>query len=440
MKRNMHQTEDMVKFANKYGASRIIYFNCYSDKSSQDELASEIPAKHPELLKQNFSSVRPLAKKYGIEVFAPDFFFSPDSINDNNSKNASLVQTESIDKLFPYYCYMPWNCAYFNVEGHVFSCCIMSHSLGNVLENTFDEIWTGSKYNLFRRLIHSNNPPRQCKNCNLPAGITSGNQKFLDIFLSENFIGEIDCSAKEVQFQTKTIRVQDRKDISKYFWCDKNITLKVKPVQGGNLLCAHISNLKTFEKYNSGAIIVNDSDPIEFDNTDEHVLIKLPENHNCSELLITINMKESWYFEEVSSKIAIGIYKFSFYGYDLSSEMKKTVSPNISEEFLSTMGKKLVDQKRKHPDKKRLVIFGAGAGGGKLSSIAIQSGYEFVGFVDNYVHYSKKATFGHPVFSPDKIHDLKPDIIAISSQAQGKDIAAEINPLCSRNNIKVINY
>lgn len=50
------------------------------------------------------------------------------------------------------YCFMPWYTAVIGVEGAVYPCCLMmDKSLGNVLEQPWDEIWDGPQ---FRRLRH----------------------------------------------------------------------------------------------------------------------------------------------------------------------------------------------------------------------------------------------------------------------------------------------
>ncbi len=195
--------------------------------------------------------------------------------------------------------------------------------------------------------------------------------------------------------------------------------------------------MNIFGRYNSGILTINNCNSVEFDNTDEHVLIKIPENKESRELLISIKMKEGWFYEEYSSEIALGIYKLSFYKYSADHETGKTVLSHISDGFLSAVRIKLLETKRKNPDLKRALIFGACATGKKLINIAVQSGYEIVGFIDNYVHYSQQKVYGHPVFSPDKILELKPHLIAIASQSNTKTIMTGINTLCRKNNIKV---
>ena len=148
-------------------------------------------------------------------------------------------------------------------------------------------------------------------------------------------------------------------------------------------------------------------------------------------------MEESWFYEEYSSEIALGIYKFSFYKYNADHEIGKTVLSHISDDFLSTMRIKLLKIKRKNPDLKRALIFGACATGEKLLNIAVQSGYEVAGFIDNYAHYSQQKMYGHPVFSPEKISDLKPHLIAIASQSNIKTIMAGLNTICPKTKIKI---
>ena len=66
-------------------------------------------------------------------------------------------------------CYWPRSAAYVTVEGHVTACC--NHyderelPLGNVFEETGEEIWNGEAYRAFRRRVWNGDLPPRCKNC-----------------------------------------------------------------------------------------------------------------------------------------------------------------------------------------------------------------------------------------------------------------------------------
>ena len=66
-------------------------------------------------------------------------------------------------------CPLPWFSAYVTHDGMVRPCCTCfqsSTNMGNLLENDFDEIWNGEKYQWFRKEIRAGKRPFEvCKNC-----------------------------------------------------------------------------------------------------------------------------------------------------------------------------------------------------------------------------------------------------------------------------------
>lgn len=68
-----------------------------------------------------------------------------------------------------------WSMPFIFVTGHVVPCCSSNeanrrefqkeHSLGNVFENSFRQIWYSQKYKEFRRMIRKGQVPEPCKNC-----------------------------------------------------------------------------------------------------------------------------------------------------------------------------------------------------------------------------------------------------------------------------------
>jgi radical SAM protein with 4Fe4S-binding SPASM domain len=70
-------------------------------------------------------------------------------------------------------CYRPSTLIYITANGNVLPCCISPFStidyaciiLGNVFKDPLAEIWSGSKYNIFRKQHQSEAPPKCCRGC-----------------------------------------------------------------------------------------------------------------------------------------------------------------------------------------------------------------------------------------------------------------------------------
>jgi len=70
-------------------------------------------------------------------------------------------------------CYRPLTLMYVTANGNVLPCCISPFAtvdygsiiLGNVFENSLEEIWSGSKYEDFRQQHQTATPPKSCRGC-----------------------------------------------------------------------------------------------------------------------------------------------------------------------------------------------------------------------------------------------------------------------------------
>jgi radical SAM protein with 4Fe4S-binding SPASM domain len=89
------------------------------------------------------------------------------------SEPAESLQGETEAKLPWSKCYRPLTLMYITANGNVLPCCISPFStadydsiiLGNVFENSLDEIWLGSKYVNFRKQYQTATPPKCCRGC-----------------------------------------------------------------------------------------------------------------------------------------------------------------------------------------------------------------------------------------------------------------------------------
>ncbi|UCD90488.1 MAG: SPASM domain-containing protein [Desulfobacterales bacterium] len=70
-------------------------------------------------------------------------------------------------------CYRPITLMYITANGNVLPCCISPFAtsdydaiiLGNVFDNSLAEIWSGHRYESFRKKRQTENPPKCCKGC-----------------------------------------------------------------------------------------------------------------------------------------------------------------------------------------------------------------------------------------------------------------------------------
>jgi radical SAM protein with 4Fe4S-binding SPASM domain len=69
-------------------------------------------------------------------------------------------------------CTRPWRLMYIQANGDVSPCCFAPFTgtkgepiLGNIFEQSAEEIWQGQKYKAFRRAFLTNQPPQCCEGC-----------------------------------------------------------------------------------------------------------------------------------------------------------------------------------------------------------------------------------------------------------------------------------
>ena len=91
------------------------------------------------------------------------------------SKPVESLQGEAEDRRPWRNCYRPMTLMYITANGNVLPCCISPFAtvdydaiiLGNVFDNSVQEIWTGSEYAAFRQRHQSATPPKCCRGCGI---------------------------------------------------------------------------------------------------------------------------------------------------------------------------------------------------------------------------------------------------------------------------------
>ena len=79
------------------------------------------------------------------------------------------IMLDEVRERFPHFCSMASNYVKIEPNGEVYPCCRGPRELlmGNVHENSMDEIWNGSRYQDFRRRMNAKDYPDVCKGCDV---------------------------------------------------------------------------------------------------------------------------------------------------------------------------------------------------------------------------------------------------------------------------------
>ncbi len=79
------------------------------------------------------------------------------------------VMIDEVRERFPHFCSMASNYVKIEPDGRVFPCCRGPRELemGNVNEQSLDEIWNGEKYRTFRRRMNARDYPEVCSTCDV---------------------------------------------------------------------------------------------------------------------------------------------------------------------------------------------------------------------------------------------------------------------------------
>lgn len=64
-------------------------------------------------------------------------------------------------------CEVPWATAAITANGEVMACCMPGTVIGNLNEQSLNEIWNGPEFSAFRNRVNTPDPPAPCRNCGM---------------------------------------------------------------------------------------------------------------------------------------------------------------------------------------------------------------------------------------------------------------------------------
>ena len=180
IKQNIHELPDFIEFCAKVGIQHVKIQDLNIIEKAHHKIALD---ENDDEINDIFMRTFNIATKEGINL--DTFIYRPVKYLDHNSnaqlqynlpKDLQPIWTQGDKTLFfPQRgeCYAPWQNFMVMQSGAVFTCCRGKEIMGNLIEQSFDEIWNGEKYLAYRRSINSFRPPNACKSCPVKMGIAN---------------------------------------------------------------------------------------------------------------------------------------------------------------------------------------------------------------------------------------------------------------------------
>lgn len=147
MRRNMAELPKLITMAREVGVSNInvFYPNCHTE-----ELVDDCVYFCQEECDAWMRQSKVLADQLGVGLRLPPFFGDKRD-QDTNQNNR--------------FCADPWTKLLVGIDGEATLCCGGPTNVGNLLEQSFDEIWNGEAARKLRATVNTPQEPTYCSNC-----------------------------------------------------------------------------------------------------------------------------------------------------------------------------------------------------------------------------------------------------------------------------------
>jgi radical SAM protein with 4Fe4S-binding SPASM domain len=144
MKSNLDELPEFVRRVHEVGfeAVRVSHLQAYTPDMDEESLW---------WAQKDFNKVRSEAVKQADELGIILYIDRPFQ--------------DRADRVGTSFCALPWNGAYLLGNGDVLACCVPGLRMGNLHEQSMEEIWNGPRYQELRRTVNSNERPAACMAC-----------------------------------------------------------------------------------------------------------------------------------------------------------------------------------------------------------------------------------------------------------------------------------
>ena len=158
MRDTIEELPDIVRMAASSGASRVVLQEMVDFEEVKGQ---SLACGYRELGRDWFGRALRVSRELGVELslLPADQFEEPSEAE--RHKEATGTRRMELFKD----CVLPWTMAVVTTTGDVIPCCTMFASMGNLREESFQDIWNGERYRALRRGLLSAAPPPSCVVC-----------------------------------------------------------------------------------------------------------------------------------------------------------------------------------------------------------------------------------------------------------------------------------
>lgn len=327
MKKNIVQLEEFVKLAHKYGV-RAIFVRVLTGMDIYYKIKDQALTDIPEIVAENYYKALDLAKKLnvslGLDCGLKELIKDYPNPSETNIKKETLAvkkdnHTETMEikkqgaKIGGKTCQWPFNNSFFSLDGDILPCCYTSSEvLGNIKNNSWEEIWNGSLYKNIRKNLYSWNPNDICRRCCYELAITGGNMTLYDDYFN-NFRKEtLKRNAEEVNFVEGFSVIEHGSHIQKkYTWLNKKGKIILPMKKNAKFLAINIFKRTSTTETNPGICVINNGTPEPFDNSNN--ALYFPLNHIKKKTLeVCLEMENVYTTDSNNIPFSLGIHSFAY--------------------------------------------------------------------------------------------------------------------------------
>lgn len=419
MQRNLPELAQMVELAHTYAVDSAI-FSDYIPHEVHPDFNAEMPFMFPELIRANAPQAIALARKYQLNYEMPAYYQllctdaaqaapAPQADQEAPPRPDAARQKHAFapkEFIFPQKCRMLWTHSNLLVNGDVSSCCTTDRFLGNLLKDSFADIWNGPLYQEARQLIQTNNPPSDCKRCNLGAGIAAGDPGFFTQFLANNHLQSLALDDARLNFSPRPkstgqgLLIETPTELVLNTGDAEFLALKVLPADG----------------VHGQATLDNTVHPFNFEA--ETVLIPLAQDGRNDSRRLRLE------FSAPAQLTGLDLLSYTHKTVKVASIQKQTRLDKFQHN-LALARTRLAAALAANPRLRTAIVFGASPFGAALGQLGQELGLQILGFIDNFVDDFDDA----PLFEPTELRKLRPDVVLIASVAHAQAIAEQVQTL-----------
>lgn len=164
MKSNIRELPDLISLAHSL---EVDYVNCAHVQIFEEKFKVESLLYHKQLANQFLLEADKRARKLGVRLTLPKLFKLDSVVENDHSQEETIEETHPTESRLRS-CDMLWRRAYISYNGDVSPCCVHRRPVvGNILQQSLEEIWNNQTYQDIRRRLNSDNPFECCKHCTL---------------------------------------------------------------------------------------------------------------------------------------------------------------------------------------------------------------------------------------------------------------------------------